>query len=224
MGYHLTIDCNPGRVRIMAESKSRKIFNSIAKIYGWFYGYQKRSFNKVIEQVKAEIDVASYKTVLDVGCGTGALCSVLSSKGLSVTGIDPAEKMLRVAQSKPENSRVEFIQGSVLEGLPFKDNSFDIAIASHVAHGIVADSRKKMYSEMSRVAKEYVIIHDYNDRKTPITSLAEWLEGGDYFNFIKQAEPEMKDCVKDMRSCFSEVRVINVGKISNWYICKPNKP
>ena len=207
----------------MAESKSRKIFNSIARIYGRFYNYQKRSFIKVIEQVKPEIDITSYNTVIDVGCGTGALCSVLASKGLEVTGIDPAERMLEEARSKPENISVSFMQCSVLEGLPFDDNSFDIAIASHVAHGLKADSRKMMYSEMSRVAKEYVIIHDYNDRKTPLTSFVEWLEGGDYFHFIKHAEPEMKNCMKEMKNCFSDVRVLNIGKTSNWYVCKPNK-
>lgn len=207
----------------MSESKSRKIFNSIAKIYGRFYNYQKRNFIKVIDQVKPEIDITSFNTVLDVGCGTGALCSVLASKGLEVKGIDPAERMLEEARSKPENRSVSFIQGSVLDGLPFDDNSFDIAIASHVAHGMKADSRKKMYSEMSRVAKEYVIIHDYNDRKTPLTSFVEWLEGGDYFHFIKHAEPEMKDCMKEMKNCFSDVRVLNIGKTSNWYVCKPNK-
>lgn len=207
----------------MSESKSRKIFNSIAKIYGRFYNYQKKNFIKVIDQVKPEIDITSFNTVLDVGCGTGALCSVLASKGLEVKGIDPAERMLEEARSKPENRSVSFIQGSVLDGLPFDDNSFDIAIASHVAHGMKADSRKKMYSEMSRVAKEYVIIHDYNDRKTPLTSFVEWLEGGDYFHFIKHAVPEMKDCMKEMKNCFSDVRVLNIGKTSNWYVCKPNK-
>lgn len=207
----------------MSEQKSRRIFNSIAGIYGWFYDYQKRSFIKVIEQVKGDIDITAYKTILDVGCGTGALCSVLASKDLEVTGIDPAERMLQVAKGKPENSKVEFILGSVLDGLSFEDNSFDIAIASHVAHGMKEDSRKKMYKEMSRVAREYVIIHDYNNKRTPITSFVEWLEGGDYFHFIEHAEPEMRDCMKEMENCFSEVRVINIGKNSNWYVCKPNK-
>jgi ubiquinone/menaquinone biosynthesis C-methylase UbiE len=208
----------------LSESKSRRIFNSIAGIYGWFYDYQKRSFIKVIEEVKGDIDITTYKTILDVGCGTGALCSVLASKGLEVTGIDPAEKMLQVAKGKPENSGVEFIQGSVLDGLPFEDNSFNIAIASHVAHGMKAESRKIMYKEMSRVSREHVIIHDYNDRKTPFISFVEWLEGGDYFHFIKHAELEMKDCMKEMENCFSEVRVINIGKNSNWYVCKPSVP
>lgn len=80
-----------------------------------------------------------------------------------------------------------------------------------------------MYTEMSRISKKWVIIHDYNDQKTLITSLIEWLEGGDYFHFIRHAEPEMKDCMTELKPCFSKVRVINVGVRANWYICKPLK-
>jgi ubiquinone/menaquinone biosynthesis C-methylase UbiE len=207
----------------MAEEKSKLIFNSIARIYNLFYGYQRRSFETVIEQVKDDIDITIYDTVLDLGCGTGALSSVLSDKGLQVTGVDPAVKMLNEAKKNPMTKGVQFILGSVLDGLSFEDNSFDIAIASHVAHGMKADSRKKMYKEMSRVAREYVIIHDYNNKRTPITSFVEWLEGGDYFHFIEHAEPEMRDCMKEMENCFSEVRVLSIGKNSNWYVCKPNK-
>jgi NifB/MoaA-like Fe-S oxidoreductase len=49
----------------------------------------------------------------------------------------------------------------------------------------------------------------------------EWLERGDYFRFIKNAEKEMKDCSQEMEECFSEVKVVNVGERAAWYICKP---
>ena len=71
---------------------------------------------------------------------------------------------------------------------------------------------------MSRVAKHYVIIHDYNQKRSLLISLVEWLEGGDYFRFIRQAEPEMADCISDLKTCFSQVRVIHVGTQANWYI------
>lgn len=34
--------------------------------------------------------------------------------------------------------------------------------------------------------------HDYNKKRSLITDIAEWLEGGDYFNFINIAESMMK--------------------------------
>ena len=71
-----------------------------------------------------------------------------------------------------------------------------------------------MYLEMSRIAKEYVIIHDYNKEGSLLTWIIEWFEGGNYFQFIKVGESEMRDC-------FSQVEIINVHTKANWYICKP---
>jgi len=205
----------------LGERSSEVLFNSIAPIYGLFYKMQRKQFFKVIEGVSKELDLQEFKTVLDVGCGTGALCSVLNEKGLEVTGIDPAEKMLEIARKKPENRTVRFARANVLEGLPFEDKSFDIAIASYVAHGMKQEDRKRMYAEMSRVTKSRVIIYDYNEKRSLLTTIVEWMERGDYFNFIRSAESEMKNCVSELGKCFSEVKVVTVDKRAAWYICTP---
>jgi ubiquinone/menaquinone biosynthesis C-methylase UbiE len=193
-----------------------KIFNLIAPIYGLFYGYQKRHFIAVLDEVQNELDLSIYKNVIDIGCGTGAFCSVLNQRGLVVTGVDHAQKMLNIAAKKPENKAIKFIRASVLERLPFKDNSFDISVASYVAHGLKTEERKSMYAEMSRVTKHLVIIHDYNQNRSVLTTIIEWFEGGDYFNFIKRAEGEMKEY-------FQDIRVIGVDLQASWYICILNK-
>lgn len=217
----------------MNEKKSRGLFNRIAPVYGLFFSFQVETFRKILEQVSGEVDMTSWKSVIDVGCGTGALCSVLADKGMAVTGVEPAVKMLEIARRKTseheagENGvheskqRPALIEGDVLEGLPFPDKSFDVAITSYVAHGLQPEDRHKLYSEMSRVARELVIIHDYNRERSLLTSIAEWMEGGDYFRFIQLAEQEMKDCSCKMQNCFSEVRVIQVGPRASWYLCKP---
>jgi len=205
----------------LGKKSSSLLFNLIAPVYGLFYEAQKTRFAEVIENVEEELDLSSFETIIDIGCGTGALCSVLNDKGLTVTGLDPAKKMLEIAMNKPENKNVRFIYGDVLEGLPFDDNSFDVAIASYVAHGLEAEERKRMYAEMGRVTNKWVVIYDYNDKRSLLISAIEWLEGGDYFHFIRNAEPEMRDCISEMKSCFSEVKVINVDTRAAWYICKP---
>ena len=184
----------------MSKDKNNFLFNLIAPIYGLFYNYQKGKFFETIEIAKEVIDLFSYKTILDIGSGTGALCSVLNDKGFEVTGIDPAIKMLNIARHKPENNGIKFLQEDVLKGLSFNDKSFEIVISSFVAHGLKEDERRQMYLEMKRVAKNYVIIHDYNKNRALLTNIVEWLEGGDYFNFIKNVEFELRDC-------FSEVQI-----------------
>lgn len=51
-------------------------------------------------------------SVLDLGCGTGALCSALAQRGHRVTGVDPAAAMLAVARSKPHAEQIEWVESS----------------------------------------------------------------------------------------------------------------
>jgi ubiquinone/menaquinone biosynthesis C-methylase UbiE len=203
------------------KKENRSLFDKIAPVYGHFYNMQKKRYAAVVEKVSKEIEMASYDTVIDVGCGTGALCSVLREKGLSVTGVDPAEKMLDIARKTTQGENIRFVKGSTVGRLPFENDSFDVAIASYVAHGMEKSARKKLYAEMSRLAAKKVIIYDYNKKRAFFTSLVEWMEGGDYFHFIKDPEDEMKKCISQMNECFSEVKVIDVDTRAAWYICTP---
>jgi len=81
------------------------------------------------------------------------------------------------------------------------------------------DERKRLYAEMSRVTKYKVVIYDYNEKRTLLTTIIEWLEGGGYFHFIKNAESEMRECFIDSCACFSAVQVFDVDSHAAWYIC-----
>lgn len=201
--------------------KSNSLFDLIAPVYSLFFNYQRKRFVETFEEAKAHLDLAQFNTALDVGCGTGALCSVLKDMGMQVTGIDPAENMLKQAKRRPENSGVQFLVANALEKLPFQNQSFELVTASYVAHGMPQEDRKKLYSEMSRIASKKVVIYDYNENRSLMTSLVEWLERGDYFHFIRHAEVEMKECMNEMVKCFSKVETINVGKRGALYICTP---
>jgi SAM-dependent methyltransferase len=48
--------------------------------------------------------------VLDLGCGTGMLASHIAREGLDVTGVDPAEGMLRVARARDGGERVTWLK------------------------------------------------------------------------------------------------------------------
>ena len=69
-----------------------------------------------------------------------------------------------------------------------------------------------MYAEMSRISKHLVILHDYNENRGLFTDIIEWLERGDYFNFIKKVKYELKETFRD-------VNVINVAEKAAWYVC-----
>ncbi|MDO5650085.1 MAG: class I SAM-dependent methyltransferase, partial [Gallicola sp.] len=71
-----------------------------------------------------------------------------------------------------------------------------------------------LYREMNRLAKGLVTIQDYNKNRNGITSLIEWMEGGDYFHFIQSGKEEMEEV-------FKSVEVIDVDIRASWYLCKP---
>lgn len=204
----------------MSDRKANPLFDRIAPCYGWFFEYQKKQFQRVLAAQPHVLDPSLSEKVLDVGCGTGALSSVLAQQGFSVTGIDPAKNMLRVARKKTAHQDIDFIQADVLEGLPFKDKSFDISIASFVAHGLAEPDRRMMYAEMSRVTRFLVILCDYNQNRYGLVSFVEWLEQGDYFNFIKAPQEELNSCLLFGQPCFSEVKVVDIGKWSSFYLCR----
>lgn len=201
----------------MGKKDSKLLFNLIAPVYGLLYHKQKKHFAKVVSGIATEMDLTTYANILDVGCGTGALCAVLHANGLTVTGVDTAEKMLKIAIKNLKGKGISFIRANACEALPFSDKWFDVSIASYVAHGMGEHERKRLYTEMSRVTRYKVIIYDYNKRRRLLTTIIEWLERGDYFRFVKNAETEMKET----GDCFSAVRVVNVDAQAAWYICNP---
>ena len=54
-------------------------------------------------------------SVIDVGCGTGALAVRLAADGIAVTGVDPALASLDVARGKPDAEQVRWIHGTAAE-------------------------------------------------------------------------------------------------------------
>lgn len=187
------------------------LFDIISPIYGLFFDHQVKYYKKILNRIKEEVNINQYERVLDLGCGTGALSYVLQDLGLKVTAIDPSSGMLRQARRKLKGTQVELVKIKANERLPFEDDTFDLAISSYVIHGLKPKERVEVYKELCRISKGDIIFHDYNENRSLITDIAEFLENGDYFNFIKVAKSEMGKYFKD-------VKVVDVDKKAAWYI------
>jgi ubiquinone/menaquinone biosynthesis C-methylase UbiE len=89
--------------------------------------------------------------VLDVGSGTGRF-SVLVAQWFSatVTGIEPASAMRKIAAVDGRHSRASYAGGRA-EQLPLKANSFDLALLSNVYHHI--SDRRSCAEELFRVLR-----------------------------------------------------------------------
>ena len=85
--------------------------------------------------------------VLDVGCGTGENALYLSSKGLSVIGVDFSRTAIELAQEKAEQRRLKplFRVGNALK-LSLLKRTFDTAIDSALFH-VFTDKERLLYAE-----------------------------------------------------------------------------
>lgn len=191
------------------------IFSIISVIYRLFFGPTSKKYIKLVKENLSLLGDPAKKTVLDIGCGTGAFTFALAQHGFNTTGTDISGAMMRKAREK----NLICVKGDITAGLPFDDNSFDIVCAAFVAHGLRHNYRMKVYEEARRIARDKVVFHEYNKALPAlpilIIEILEILIGGDFFNFRKHA-------VEEMETVFSSVREETVTKSNSWYICIPD--
>ncbi|MCF8009102.1 MAG: class I SAM-dependent methyltransferase [Halanaerobiales bacterium] len=184
-----------------------RLFNKIAPIYHLFFRYQVWYYNKIVKNNLEMIIDNDLNTILDIGCGTGAFGYVFKQLGFKVKGVDVAPKMVK----KGINNNIDCVTGDIIKGLDFDNNSFDMVTTSMVAHGLDNKKRVTLYKEQKRIANNIVLIQDYNFERKILIDFVEWLEGGSYFNFVKDGKEQFN-------LIFEDIKVINVSNNLNWYI------
>lgn len=121
--------------------------------------------------VKRLIDPQMGMRILDVGCGEGRFCRVLSAEGADVVGLDPTTALLdRARRLDPEGDYVE----GFAEALPFEDGSFDVVL-SYVTLLDVGDYRKAV-SEMARVLRPGGCVVYANLNAFSTTGIKGWMK------------------------------------------------
>jgi len=197
----------------MGTTKSSRLFDRIAPIYGRSFRFQVKTYQEIYQRQPVRQIFVDCHSILDVGCGTGAMAKALRDCGYEITGVDASIGMLRQAKKLINPTAASCVLSDVNSGLPFRDEKFDACLTSYVAHGLQPDQRLSLYAEMRRLARKWVIIHDYTAKRSLITDVAEWGEGGDYFNFIKVVQAELRDF-------FGNLQVIAVERRAALYICR----
>ncbi|MEM7346557.1 MAG: methyltransferase domain-containing protein [Chloroflexota bacterium] len=126
-------------------------FIPVLEARGRSVGYQ-RMLRHMMDEMQPQAD----ESILEVGCGTGAIDRWLArhTNGANrIVGVDINDYLLNVAatlaQMESLNTAIEFRKGNA-EKLPFSDDEFDIIISSTVMEEVDAD---KMLAEMIRVTK-----------------------------------------------------------------------
>ena len=117
-------------------------------------------------------------SVLDVGCGTGALAleaeCVVGPEG-TVVGLDVEPAMIEQARRRAGKvqSRVRFELASI-ERIPLADGAFDVAFSTLMVHHLTEAQKRAGFVELARVLKPggRLVVVDINpSRRSILTSL-----------------------------------------------------
>ena len=102
-----------------------------------FAGERARPFADLM----ARVDAAAPSTVVDLGCGEGALTASLAQRWPSarVTGIDSSATMLAAAAAHAVPDRVDFTAGDVRDWAP--PGSVDVVVSNAVLHWVPGHER-----------------------------------------------------------------------------------
>ena len=180
------------------NKRAEFIFNLIAPLYSKMNHSLGANYSKVIKTLKGEIDIEG-KKILDIGSGTGVWLAVYKNNGAGeVLGVDFADKM--VIESNKNYPNLNFMQGDAEDLHQFEDNSFDIVTASYVIHGVTQNHRNKMLSEMKRVSRKHIILHDFKGETPLFVRFLEFMERSDYKHFKLNICDELKTISNKVKS------------------------
>lgn len=125
------------------------------------------------------MDLSRYqgKTVLDVGCGGGALISVLNKYGANAFGLDPSYRQGFEKHSFNQNKHLKKLlcadPKTLLAGdgtrLPIKDNSIDVVFSNHALFSF----RTPIHEQFDDIDEEEIIARDQRSLSQRIPAIQE---------------------------------------------------
>jgi len=129
------------------DKKVKDYFEKTAKDFDDIYdnkgGVVQKAINKFFRRgmrerfnLTLQMCGKGFKTVLDVGCGTGRFCIPLAENGMLVTGIDYSEEMIKIAEEyfktycekTKKDLKINYICGDFMDNF-HPENKFEISLA-----------------------------------------------------------------------------------------------
>lgn len=119
----------------------------------WSAGHYERFATELEPAAEHLVELAALcpgERVLDLGCGTGNAAVLAARAGATVTGLDPAPRLLDVARGRLSAERLDgtFVIGDA-HALPFEDGAFDVVLS--VFGVIFAADAERALAEILRV-------------------------------------------------------------------------
>ncbi len=99
-----------------------------------------------------------FRSVLDMGCGSGLQSAALSPYADTLVGVDLSTQLLHIARKRCKDAKHLYFQVADACKLPFRESRFDLIISYGDVLSHIVDHYEQAISEMARVAKPGAIV------------------------------------------------------------------
>lgn len=143
-------------------------YAGVARLYASFLDPVLRRTRRTVCET---LDRVEANSVVDICCGTGAMCRDLAAEGYEVTGVDYSDAMLAEAARRKKRLRgIRYFRADAKQ-LPFEDGVYDVGVLSLCLHENAPEDRPLLLAEAARVARSLVIV-DYSHSRGVLGVLA----------------------------------------------------
>ena len=141
--------CMSQQEETMNLESLERVYTNYSSVYDKTFG---KAFNQSRESAVRGLRIVPNDNVLEVGVGTG-MALPLYPTHCNITGIDLSEGMLKVAQERIDEHRLNHVTLQRMNAgqMDFEDNSFDIVMAAYVVTAV--PDYRQVVSEMIRVCR-----------------------------------------------------------------------
>jgi ubiquinone/menaquinone biosynthesis C-methylase UbiE len=128
----------------------------LSAAFGLYDWWASRNLREIHNTLIGLADLSGNEEVLDVGCGTGILASLLAEtlRGSAVHGIDIGPQMIRISKKRARENKhtIGYKVGSAVN-LFYADNKFDVAFTCLLFHLLDSLEKELALMEIYRVLK-----------------------------------------------------------------------
>ncbi len=128
----------------------------LSAAFGLYDLWARHSLKQVHETLVKLADLRGNEEILDVGCGTGLLCSrfAQSAEGIAVRGMDIGSRMIEVARRRAAGHSLNAeYRIATAARLPYANGQFDMVSSCLVLHLLKRSDKELALREICRVLK-----------------------------------------------------------------------
>ena len=124
-----------------------------------------------------EVIAPAGRTIVDVGCGDGALVRALANQGARMIGVEISAGQLEGARAHPPVADERYVEGTG-QALPLADDSADAVVFLQSLHHVPEEHMDAALAEAARVA--------------PLVYVQEPLAQGPFFDLVALVDDETR--------------------------------